>query len=107
LYVKNEQERYYKIIFEYKNIYPDNPNNIAKIAICKGEPLIGQQMLQGFQIFNNKIKLTLLISTYLRMEQCTFVLYKNHLKNSLDDQNYVCLDKETALKEMFKISKNF
>ena len=100
LYVKNEKEREYKIIFEYKN-------NIAKIAICKGEPLKGQQMLQGFRIFNNKTKLTLLISTYLRLEECTFVLYKNHLKNSLDELNYVCLNNETPLKEMFKISKNF
>ena len=100
LYLKNtKNERKYKIIFEYKNIYPDNLNNIAKIAICREEPLKGQEMLQEFGIINNDKRLSLLISTYLRMEECIFALYNNN--------NYVCLNNETPLKEMFQISTNF
>ena len=104
LYFKNEQEINYKIIFEYKNIYSDSPNNIAKIAICRGEPLKGQQMLKGFGIHNNNTKLTLLISTYLCMEDCTFALYNN---NSLYHNNYVSLNKEIPLKTYLKYQRIF
>ena len=99
LYVKKKKnERKFKIIFEYKNIYHDTRNNIPKKAICREEPFKGQEMLQGFGIINNNEKLSLLIPTHLRMEECIFAIYNN---------NYVCLNNETSFKKMFEISNNF
>ena len=102
LYVKsnNENERKFKIIFEYKKRH-------VYIAICKQKPFQGQEeYLQQYGIDDN-IKLTLLISTYLRMKGCIFVCYKKRTGNT-EYVKYIYLNNEIPyIKEVFKISKNF
>ena len=103
LYVKNnnENERKFKIIFEYikRDVY---------IAICKQKPFQGQEeYLQQYGIDDN-IKLTLLISTYLRMKGCIFVCYNKRTINGREYLKYIFLNNEISnLKQVFKISKNF